>query len=922
MSKIISKPVVYVLGAQEVRESGFSRFLQDHNIDWQSDTEIPSQVLIEAAGRTCFDDRTELLTRTGWKPVSEVSIADEIATLNPETRHLEYQKPIAYHEYDYKGDLLTTEGRDVSFAVTPEHRQFVSLGGKFDWKDFNFIQTKDLSGKRFKIITAPENWIGEFPEKIIFPAVEFNQIISNQYNKYGESTTLLKPIKIKNTKLLSELVAHYIANGSICSAKGTGHGIVIYGREFKEICNLAQGLGFKTNVCEDKRNGCKRTKINGGKVLAHWFEKECGRGFRAKRFPQWVMNLPKEQLHVIWSILVKTDGHRYKNGREIVSTGSITVSGQLQEMLCKMGFSSYITCKVTNDVPCWTVSKKAGNPAVRSGSAIEKVSYIGKVYCPTTDNGIVYIRRNGKVHFSGNCYMSFEKPRPGGNKAYLAHIKEVGHGSVLEHGVWNFLFTNVSRSLTHELVRHRAGMSYCLAGDTVVCSGSKQKGRFDGVKKSWTIRQLYEWSQDPQRKGRLKLIKLRCWDGSEFVQTGIKAITNSGVKQIFKVTLEDGKTIRCSKNHRFLSQNGWQALKMFNSGDCLATNGLPAVGLAKDYLEDRYHKKGWLLAEIAKESNCSSHTVRKWISRYGLSKPHGTGMIGRTPPNKGTTYTTGYHHSEETKQKLREMKIGERNPKWKGNSAGHNAGRLRAQRYFAQEPCTRCGNPNGHRHHIDRNTFNNDKQNIQFLCNKCHALTHYEEDGPFNRLVVKWVKIVSIVPDGHEETFDIEVNHHCHNFVANGIVTHNSQLSQRYVDEANTDFIVPSIIEEDKELYEEWLSCVAKCSDTYKSLTQKITEKLKKKGKTGTDLKKTARQAARSVLPNATETKIFVTGNVRSIRHFLEQRGNAAAEWEIRQLANIVLDVMMTEAPHLFGDYNLTPLEDGTFEIKTPYPKV
>lgn len=149
-----------------------------------------------------------------------------------------------------------------------------------------------------------------------------------------------------------------------------------------------------------------------------------------------------------------------------------------------------------------------------------------------------------------------------------------------------------------------------------------------------------------------------------------------------------------------------------------------------------------------------------------------------------------------------------------------------------------------------------------------------------------------------------------------------SQLSQRYVDEANTDFIVPSIIEEDKELYEEWLSCVAKCSDTYKSLTQKITEKLKKKGKTGTDLKKTARQAARSVLPNATETKIFVTGNVRSIRHFLEQRGNAAAEWEIRQLANIVLDVMMTEAPHLFGDYNLTPLEDGTFEIKTPYPKV
>src|SRR5437764_10668460 len=58
------------------------------------------------------------------------------------------------------------------------------------------------------------------------------------------------------------------------------------------------------------------------------------------------------------------------------------------------------------------------------------------------------------------CYMSFAKPRPGGNQAYVDHILEVGHGSVLEHAVWNFLFTGVSRSLTHELIRHRAGWGY------------------------------------------------------------------------------------------------------------------------------------------------------------------------------------------------------------------------------------------------------------------------------------------------------------------------------------------------------------------------------------------------------------------------------------------------------------------------------
>lgn len=58
------------------------------------------------------------------------------------------------------------------------------------------------------------------------------------------------------------------------------------------------------------------------------------------------------------------------------------------------------------------------------------------------------------------CYMSFAKPRPGGNSAYIDHILEVGHGSVLEHAVYNLVITGVSRSLTHELVRHRAGMGY------------------------------------------------------------------------------------------------------------------------------------------------------------------------------------------------------------------------------------------------------------------------------------------------------------------------------------------------------------------------------------------------------------------------------------------------------------------------------
>lgn len=58
------------------------------------------------------------------------------------------------------------------------------------------------------------------------------------------------------------------------------------------------------------------------------------------------------------------------------------------------------------------------------------------------------------------CYQSFSKPRPGGQGEYLNNILQSGHGSVLEHASVGFIITGVSRSLTHEFVRHRAGFAY------------------------------------------------------------------------------------------------------------------------------------------------------------------------------------------------------------------------------------------------------------------------------------------------------------------------------------------------------------------------------------------------------------------------------------------------------------------------------
>jgi thymidylate synthase (FAD) len=148
-----------------------------------------------------------------------------------------------------------------------------------------------------------------------------------------------------------------------------------------------------------------------------------------------------------------------------------------------------------------------------------------------------------------------------------------------------------------------------------------------------------------------------------------------------------------------------------------------------------------------------------------------------------------------------------------------------------------------------------------------------------------------------------------------------SQLSQRYVDESIAEYVEPDCIAADAKLHGLWLEAIRTTHQAYMKLTEGLQEAFKDEPDK-TLRRKLARQAARSVLPNATETKIFVTANARALRHFIELRGSRHAETEIRKLAVAVLKLMQHEAPHLFRDYELIPLPDGTFEATTQHRKV
>ncbi len=166
-----------------------------------------------------------------------------------------------------------------------------------------------------------------------------------------------------------------------------------------------------------------------------------------------------------------------------------------------------------------------------------------------------------------------------------------------------------------------------------------------------------------------------------------------------------------------------------------------------------------------------------------------------------------------------------------------------------------------------------------------------------------------------------------------------SMLSQRYVDESVAEYVCPPDLQKEFKKYEPslsypidwdddvvagqiWYEAMENAHSAYIKLADHLTKKAEASGLIKTEARKFARQAARSVLPNATETKITCTANARALRHFLEMRGSRHAEPEIRILASSVLDVLSKDAPNLFGDYRKVPLPDGTFELDTDYRKV
>ena len=165
-----------------------------------------------------------------------------------------------------------------------------------------------------------------------------------------------------------------------------------------------------------------------------------------------------------------------------------------------------------------------------------------------------------------------------------------------------------------------------------------------------------------------------------------------------------------------------------------------------------------------------------------------------------------------------------------------------------------------------------------------------------------------------------------HQFVRHRAGFAYSQRSQRYVDEVSANYVLPPVLE---DVFQEggkmgYKADMEEMVGLYKILIEDILESpaiQNMESKKRSDMRKKVWQAARSVLPNAMETKMFVTANVRAWRHFLETRLSFHADDEIRRLAFIILEKLQKEAPLLFGDFE-TFTEKGVLVAEPEWSKI
>lgn len=232
----------------------------------------------------------------------------------------------------------------------------------------------------------------------------------------------------------------------------------------------------------------------------------------------------------------------------------------------------------------------------------------------------------------------------------------------------------------------------------------------------------------------------------------------------------------------------------------------------------------------------------------------------------------------------------------------------------------------------------NPEQTVAAAAKLCYSASTIEDirDGLTPEKTASFVEMLAEI--GHESpiehvsfTFGVEgISRACsHQLVRHRIASY-SQKSQRYVNEDSFEYVIPPEVEKIPEAKEEFIRQMKTIDEGYKQLAELLTAKhteafvaegLDEKAALQ-KAKKKAIEDARFLLPNACETKIVVTMNARSLMNFFRHRCCNRAQWEIKEVADQMLALVLQVAPNLFKNAGPSCIAGGCPEGKMTCGKI
>jgi intein/homing endonuclease len=396
------EPVVFTNKLKNSLAANFERLVEREQIELFDEKRLIEQICavtgdlqaMQSAGGhgDCYDDKTEVLTKSGWKFFNDLSYTDEIATLK-EHKFLEYQKPSKIIKERYKGKMYEIATTQVNLLVTPRHKLFVKQPGKT--KHYELIVPEEIEGKQV-----------QYKKDAIWKGTE---------KKFFE----LDVLKIEMDSFL-KFIGYFVSEGytihnkaiQICQMPGWKSN-----KMFEDLKELP------FNVKHSKKQGTEGVRFCSTK-LVKWSKENLGTRAINKHLPNWIFSLSTRQLKILLDALVLGDGSYsywpdYVGTNNGYSTVSKELADQIQEITLKIGWCSNIYFSDANigrkgmfgigNYRGYKISfvQNKKQPIVHKHNKSDRwIDYNGDIYCVTVPNHIIYVRREGKPVWSGNSFWS------------------------------------------------------------------------------------------------------------------------------------------------------------------------------------------------------------------------------------------------------------------------------------------------------------------------------------------------------------------------------------------------------------------------------------------------------------------------------------------------------------------------------------